>query len=280
MRSFPLNSVRTIDLETLDPKQIDLRYLYYALKNANLDRHTITTSIPGINRDQLYSTKIPLPPLAEQRRSAALLDKADAVRAKRRQALAQLDTLLQAVFLNMFGDPVTNPKRWLRVTFGQRIVKGPQNGLYKPSSQYGEGMPILRIDSFYDGVVSNIERLKRVQLEASEKSLYCLRENDIVINRVNSLSHSGKSAIIPPLTETTVFESNMMRMAFDTNHVHPLFVIQYLQSSHIKSQIMNCAKNAVNQSSINQGDVISFQMFEPPLHLQNTFANQVKKVGD
>ena len=58
------------------------------------------------------SVEIPLPPLAEQKRIAGILDAADALRAKRREALAQLDTLLQSTFLDMFGDPVTNPMGW------------------------------------------------------------------------------------------------------------------------------------------------------------------------
>ena len=57
-------------------------------------------------------SKLPLPPLPEQRRIAEILDKADALRAKRRAALAQLDTLTQSIFLDMFGDPATNPKGW------------------------------------------------------------------------------------------------------------------------------------------------------------------------
>ena len=60
----------------------------------------------------LKSLRIPLPPLAEQKRIAGILDAADALRAKRREALAQLDTLLQSTFLDMFGDPVTNPMGW------------------------------------------------------------------------------------------------------------------------------------------------------------------------
>ena len=56
--------------------------------------------------------RIPLPPLAEQKRIAGILDAADALRAKRREALAQLNTLLQSIFLDMFGDPVTNPMKW------------------------------------------------------------------------------------------------------------------------------------------------------------------------
>lgn len=66
----------------------------------------------GFNKSDLRELQIPLPPLAEQKRIAAILDAADALRAKRRESLAQLDTLLQSTFLDMFGDPVTNPKGW------------------------------------------------------------------------------------------------------------------------------------------------------------------------
>ena len=70
-----------------------------------------------VSKGDIASLQIPLPPLAEQKRIAGILDAADALRAKRREALAQLDTLLQSTFLDMFGDPVTNPKGW-EVTCG------------------------------------------------------------------------------------------------------------------------------------------------------------------
>ena len=61
---------------------------------------------------KVKASRLPLPPLAEQKRIAGILDAADALRAKRREALAQLNTLLQSIFLDMFGDPVTNPMKW------------------------------------------------------------------------------------------------------------------------------------------------------------------------
>lgn len=67
---------------------------------------------PGVNATTLRALKLPLPSLAEQRRIAAVLDAAEALRAKRRAALAQLDTLTQAIFIEMFGDPVTNSRGW------------------------------------------------------------------------------------------------------------------------------------------------------------------------
>ena len=71
-----------------------------------------TRNISNLDHKRTLELQIPLPPLAEQKRIARILDAADALRAKRREALAQLDTLLQSTFLDMFGDPVTNPKGW------------------------------------------------------------------------------------------------------------------------------------------------------------------------
>lgn len=99
-------------VERLDPDASDLRYLFYALKNARLARHTITTSIPGLSRDDIYRTRILLPSIDEQRRIADILDKADAIRRKRKEAIALTEDLLRSAFLEMFGDPMTNPKGW------------------------------------------------------------------------------------------------------------------------------------------------------------------------
>jgi len=181
---------------------------------------------PGVNATTLKALKIPLPPLPEQRRIAEILDKADALRAKRRAALAQLDTLSQAIFHDMFGDPATNPKGWPQKPLGALITDGPQNGLYKPASEYGSGTPILRIDAFYDGVVTKLPSLKRVRISAEEQLLYALHEGEIVINRVNSREYLGKSAVIPELSEPTVFESNMMRFDVDREIVNTVYLIQ------------------------------------------------------
>jgi len=214
-----------------------------------------------------------VPPIDAQRRITTILDQADMLRVKRREALMQLDRLTQSIFFEMFGDPASNPKAWPRLTLDDLMnANGPQNGLYKPSTDYGIGTPILRIDAFYDGVVTKLDSLKRVRLSASEQSLYGLRAEDIVINRVNSIEYLGKSALIPKLPEPTVFESNMMRFAVKRDVVEPGYIIQFLQTQFIKSQILSCSKNAVNQSSINQQDVKSFQINVPSLKLQKIFS--------
>lgn len=222
--------------------------------------------------------KIPLPPLNEQRRIAEVLDRADALRAKRRAALAQLDSLTQSIFLDMFGDPATNPKAWPRMALGEIAVNGFQNGLYKHSSHYGTGTPILRIDAFYDGVVTGLDTLKRLRASTSEIETYGLYEGDVVVNRVNSIEYLGKSAIVPFLREPVVFESNMMRFAIDRKMALPSYVVAFLQSGFIKRQIGMAAKQAVNQASINQTDVTAFQVNIPPLSVQQAFVSRIAAI--
>lgn len=84
--------------------------------------------------DIFLSLRVPLPPLPKQRRIAAILDQAEALRAKRRQSLARLDALTQSIFIEMFGDPVTNPKGWPVVSLSQILDRPLRNGV-SPSSR-------------------------------------------------------------------------------------------------------------------------------------------------
>lgn len=233
-------------------------------------------NLPRLSPRALAEIKLPLPPLPEQQRVAEALDRAQSLRAKRRAAIAQLDTLAQSILLEMFGDPAINPKGWPQKRLGELISTGPQNGLYKPSGDYGSGTPILRIDAFYDGIVTKLASLKRVRVSVAEESLYALREGEIVINRVNSREYLGKSALITRLTERTVFESNMMRFDVDRERLDPNYLIHYLQTGFVKAHILRCAKDAVNQSSINQQDVTAIRVVVPPLSMQRLFAQRLE----
>jgi len=258
-------------------------YVFHWVKSpqfiADMVKKATGASYPAVSDRIVLASQIPHPPLQEQRRIAAILDQADALRTKRRETLAQLDSLTQAIFIEMFGDPTTNPQRWPRMMLGELVASGPQNGLYKPATDYGSGTPILRIDSFYDGIVTKLDSLKRVRLSESEKNLYGLSANDIIINRVNSREYLGKSAVIPKLAEPIVFESNLMRLVVERELAEPEYVIQFLQTSFIKDQISAAAKDAVNQSSINQRDVKGFLINVPPLALQQKFIRRVATVA-
>ena len=228
----------------------------------------------------LKEVEIPLPPIDEQRKIAAVLDKVSDLIAKRKQQLDKLDELVKSRFIEMFGDPMTNPYNLPKVILGSVLTIEPQNGLYKPQSDYvsdGTGVPILRIDSFYEGKVSNLSSLKRLICSEIELKRYSLYENDIVINRVNSIEYLGKCGLIQGLVENTVFESNMMRLHVDEHKFHPVYITKLLCSEFIYQQILRRAKKAVNQASINQKDVQSFVVYMPPIEQQDQFAAFVKQ---
>ena len=114
----------------------------------------------SITREAFLEIEIPFPSLDEQRKIAAVLNKADTLRRQRQESLQLTEKLLKSVFIDMFGDPQTNPRNWPETTVGAVLRGGPQNGLYQPHSDYGSGTRILRIDGFYDGVVVDEAKLK------------------------------------------------------------------------------------------------------------------------
>ena len=261
-------------------KDVNPKFVYYYL-SGNI--HILEQGFKGAGLkhiSKVYISEITFPKFSRKKQDkiVQIFDTADTLRQKRKEQLALLEDYLKSVFLEMFGDPMENEKAWKIVKLYNVIIDGPQNGLYKPSSFYGNGVPILRIDCFYNGIVTDIAKLKRVVVTDEELRRFQIHEDDIVINRVNSRSHLGKCALIPGLNEKTVFESNMMRLTVNKTKILPLFLSKFLTTPFVKKQILNSAKDAVNQSSINQNDVNNFELFLPPINLQNKFASIVEQV--
>ena len=228
----------------------------------------------------LLAYTVPLPDISEQEHILNVVHKTQKVISGRTEEISLLDNLIKARFVEMFGDPEINSFDWPVCTLKELVSFEPQNGLYKPQSAYvqdGSGFPIVRIDAFYNGRITNFSALKRLECSESEVQRYLLQENDIVINRVNSIEYLGKCAHIKGLLEETVFESNMMRLHLDDTVMNAVFATKLLCSQYIYKQIMIRAKKAVNQASINQQDVLSFRMFVPPLELQEQFAAFVEQ---
>ena len=115
-----------------------------------MERHLHGATMQHVNRREFLATEIPLPPLAEQKRIAKILDAADALRAKRRESLVQLDALLQSTFLEMFGDPVENPKGWPMVTLGD-VVERFDGGKNVAQSETPTKHRILRVSAVTSG---------------------------------------------------------------------------------------------------------------------------------
>ncbi len=256
---------------TGDSTRVEPRYLYYLFRTKNLSDFASDSNPPSIRKSEVETWDVPLPSLDEQRRIVDLVSRAENIVRMRREAEQKAREIVPTLFLDMFGEPATNPKGWRTTTLGEVVAGGPQNGLYKHAGTYGSGTPILRIDGFYDGRVRPMAEWKRLRLDTAEAKRFRLTEGDIVVNRVNSPEYLGKSAIIPRLEESAVYESNMMRVSVSRERVLPEFVIAYLQTAFARSALIKNAKHAINQSSINQGDVKSVLVYLPPMSNQEVF---------
>ena len=274
-------------LRVQNPEEWLPKYVFYALyayyRNGGTRAfENRTTGLHNLQVDN-YVKSVDIPKLSyrKQQHICETLDHVRDAVAYRERQLTKLDELIKARFVEMFGDLVENPKQFPCMLLGSIMTVMPQNGLYKPQSAYVQdkfGTPILRIDGFYNGKVTDFNNLKRLCCTDFEKERYLLVENDIVINRVNSIEYLGKCARISGLQEDTVFESNMMRFHLDDSKVNSTYITTVLCSQYIYRQILTRAKKAVNQASINQGDVQSLNVVVPPLSLQNQFADFVAEV--
>jgi len=169
------------------------------------------------------------------------------------------------------------PAGWCWATIDALIVGGPQNGIYVPKSQYGRGTPILRIDDYQIEWSRGSEELQRIEISDADAKTYRLRVNDIVINRVNSPSHLGKSMSVSARNVPAVFESNIMRMSLAAG-VDARYVQSYLSSGDGKTRLIENAKWAVNQASINQGDVAHTAIPLPPVTEQVRIVAEVNRL--
>jgi len=154
------------------------------------------------------------------------------------------------------------------VRLGDVLPRPYKNGIYKSSGLYGRGTPILRITDFDNDGRLVTKKLQLVSLDDKEIEAYKLSKDDIVINRVNSLTHLGKAILWSDEPTTHVYESNMMRVEPDKSKVDPHYLIRVLHSYNARVYFQKVAKRAVAQCSINQQDVKSLKFLLPPLSEQ------------
>ena len=249
------------------------KYIYYRMQIINFDHSTHKRYWI----QQYSKIRVSVPPLPEQERIVSrieeLFSQIDAGVEKLKKTKAQLAVYRQAVLKEAF-DSIEDQ---YYQTLNTAILGSPQNGLYKPKSDYSDnGTPILRIDGFYDGFIVKDYYYKRVNLTVDEITRYSLEIGDLIVNRVNSMPYLGKCALVRFLGETTVFESNMMRIKLDNEKVNGDFLTYYLSSSTGRKELTKSAKQAVNQASINQTDVGNAIVPMPPVEIQKRLLTYIE----
>ena len=277
-----------IGAKPTDPRRVDSEFLYRLL-SWNPVQNDIWQSVQGstglsnIDLNSLKELHVPIPPLPEQRKIAAILSSVDDAIEKIQAVIDQVQVVKRGLMQELLthGLPGLHrrfkqteigavPNSWQVSPLGHFVQHGPDNGLYRPQKEYGTGTPILRIGAFENGDRLRSPRLRRVAIDTGEAEKFAVKTGDILINRVNSLSHLGKCALVVSCDETTVFESNMMRLSLDESRVIPEFGFLWLSSEQVKAHLGKKAKRAVAQASINQKDVVTIPTPCPPLSEQQS----------
>ena len=267
--------------------RVDVSFFYYALcnlplKNLGYSRHF------KLLKEQIV--RFP-ESVREQRKIAAILSSVDDAIEKTRAVIDQVQVVKRGLMQELLtrGLPGRHtrfkqteigkiPEEWGLSPLEQFIESGPDNGLYRPQSEYGEGIPIVRIDAFNDGDLLRGPNLRRVSISPADVARFIVRPGDILINRVNSLSHLAKCALAVSFDEPTVYESNMMRLTLDSSRVVPEFGFRWLLSEQVKKHLTRRAKRAVAQASVNQNDVRTIPTPCPPRSEQLYIAGVVGSV--
>ena len=228
-----------------------------------------------VSKADIASLEIPLPPLEEQKRIAAILDAAEALRAKRRQALKELDTFLQATFLHMFGDPVTNPKGWNMGVVGD-LLESVNYGTSKKASADKKQYPVIRMGNItYSGEL-DFSDLKYMDLSDKEKFKHLVYKNQILFNRTNSKELVGKTAVYRN-DEPMAFAGYLIR-GIANHSASPEYIAAFMNTLQMKNYLRNKCKNIVGMANINAKEFQSIPVQKPPLALQQQFAAIVESV--
>lgn len=261
---------------TFDKKVVDRDYLYLLL-SSDVFQNVLQQQMKGgiqkhLGHQTISRQEIPLPPLEEQKRIAAILDKADAIRQKRKQAIDLADEFLRSVFLDMFGDPVTNPKGWevrLCKDLFNRITVGI---VVKPSSYYVEaGVPALRsLNIGYYGI--RPDNLVYVSKSDNESILSKTRvyKGDLVIVRSGQ---PGKTAVVCQEFDG-VNAIDILIATPKIDLIDPQFFAFFMNSDGGKKIVLSEQRGQV-QKHFNVGSLNNTDVPLPPLPLQRTFAKIV-----
>jgi type I restriction enzyme S subunit len=234
---------------------------------------------PGVNASKLQELTLPLPPLLEQRRIAAILDEADALRAKRRAALAQLDEMARAIFVEMFGDP-TVASRWPVVKLSE---------LLSDAAVFVDGDWIESKDQDPDGDVRLVQLADILDGEYAQKSarfltsetaerLRCtfLQRGDILVARMPD--PLGRACIFPGSTMPAVTAVDVCIIRPSASGPCAAWLMAAINSAPFRQAIERQA-SGTTRSRISRGNLGRLPMISPPLELQTAFAVRLAEVG-
>ncbi len=280
----PCVTVVDVCIIRVDPKIVHSHWLVHFINSANFQRQ-ITNNITGttrqrISRGNLAKVAIPLPSLEEQKRIAAILDKADAIRRKRQQAIALTDQLLRSVFLELFGDPVTNPKGW-EVAPLSRIVNAFEGGKNVKPDESGNPTinRVLKVSAVTSGIFRPDES-KPLPNDFEPPESYFVKGGDLLISRANTSELIGATAFVSETPEGIVLPDKIWRFIWkNEKNTHPLYVHYLFKQSHIRREIsIRSSGTSGSMKNIPKPKLLEILIPIPPVNEQNKFGAIVEKV--
>lgn len=266
------------------PEALDGRYLYHFLR---LDRirskgerkMTGSAGQRRVPKHFLENLRIPLPPLEEQRRIAAILDKADALRAKRREAIAKLDQLLQSVFLEMFGNPVSNPKGWHKIPVGELFsaLVGGKN-IQCPSEDVGSPFRILKVSAVTSNEFIGSES-KPAPIEFRPPDSAVVKTGDLLFSRANTADLVAATAYVWRGCSNLVLPDKLWRMVLSSDvNAESLFVWEVFKNENFRRELCKQATGTSgSMKNISKAKLKKASIYLPPIHWQRRFAATSKQ---
>lgn len=245
------------------------KYLWHALsgKVDELNSKGTGSTFKAINKKTLSETEIPLPPIDEQRKIAAILDKVSDLIAKRRQQLDKLDEMVKARFVEMFGDPQNNEKNWKMRTFKEicTVRQGLQIPISKRLTHFEENC--------YEYItVAYLHGAKDKEYIKNPKSTVICTKDDVLMTR------TGNTGMV--ITNVAgVFHNNFFLIDFDRDKYIKEFLVEYLNLDLIQTELKKRAGTSTIPD-LNHSEFYKIAIYEPPMDLQNQFSafvNQTEK---
>ena len=269
-----------------DKDKLDSRFLFHWVKTGVFVQRMVDVATganyPAVSDAKVKASKIPLPPLAEQKRIAGILDAADALRATRREALAQLDTLLQSTFLDMFGDPVTNPMGWdvgrLEDYFSKTRAGtccGPFGSALKKHEYVEDGIPVWGIDNVKPNQFIQERSLFITPGKFAQLRRYSVEPGDILISRAGTV---GRMCVAVPKVEQSIIGSNLILLTLNPGAMLPVYFTCLYIFCGERLPGLRASGDDKSYSFLNTTRLKSLVVPLPPLDLQHRFAAIVHSV--
>ncbi len=266
-----------------DDRGVDRRYLVRVLSSPLTRQHFARSaggtsgSMTNITQADIRSAPIPLPPLPEQRRIAAILDKADALRAKRREAIAKLDQLLQSVFLDMFGDPVTNPKGWPTREFDESVDL--ITGYAFKSEEFlpaGQGIKLCRGTNVLPATLDWSDEVNWPREGLARFERFKIAPGDVIVAMDRPWISSGfKIVLVPDGAPECLLVQRVSRIRAK-GYFPPSYIYALLASGAFKK---HCKPTETTVPHISPNDFRSFALLDPGWDFLNKFDEVYRAVN-